>query len=209
MLKILKISLFLSLVFSFSAMAKEVNHLATLQKVVDSIQTYSAQFKQVQPDEELFEENLSTGYFKLKRPGRLIWQYQKPDPQRIVVDGKNLWVFDQDLDQVTVRGLGDVQKDFPMSWLLFNKPIASQYNVIYGGIISGVEWFNLVPKANTFFQSLDVGIKGNEITDVNMYQSPDNVTRIHFLKIQKNKRLDNSLFQLSVPEGVDVIGVPQ
>jgi outer membrane lipoprotein carrier protein len=205
----LKILLLCSAFVGFSAMASENNHLDRLQKVVDSIHTYSANFKQVQPDEALFEQNLSTGYFKLKRPGRLIWQYQKPDPQRIVVDGKNLWVYDEDLKQVTVRGLGDVQKDFPMSWLLFEKPIADQYTVIYNGIKAGVEWFNLVPKADTFFQSLDVGIKNDEITDVNMYQSIDNITRIHFLNIQKNNALPNSIFHLTPPKGVDVIGVPK
>lgn len=205
----LKILLLCSVFISFSAMASENKPLVKLQKVVDSIHTYSATFKQVQPDEALFEKNLSTGYFKLKRPGRLIWQYQKPDPQRIVVDGKNLWVYDEDLSQVTVRGLDDVQKDFPMSWLLFEKPIADQYTVIYNGITSGIEWFNLVPKANTFFQSLEVGIKNGEITDVNMYQSMDNITRIHFLNIQKNNPLPNSLFYLTPAAGVDVIGVPE
>lgn len=183
--------------------------IAPLQNFVNQLKTFSADFEQTQPEEELMKLNFSEGSILLKRPGKLVWQYTKPDPQKIVIDGINLWVYDTDLDQVTVRAVSEIQNDLPLSWLLFQEPIETKYRIIYGGILKGVEWFNLAPKENTFFQSLDVGMQDGVMVEVHMYQSSDNVTKVKFKNIKINSALADKQFEFNAPKGVDVIGQPQ
>ncbi len=189
--------------------ASQAELVKPLQDYVDNLKTFSADFVQVQPDESTFAMNESKGHFDLKRPGKLYWHYETPEPQTIVMDGVNLWVYDEDLDQVTVQPVSDVKKDIPLGWLLFDEPIAKKFDIIYSKESDGVEWFNLSPKETTYFQSLDVGLKAGHMVSVVMYQSADNVTKVTFHHIQENHLLTDSYFQFVPPLGVDLIGTPQ
>lgn len=180
-----------------------------LQNYVDHLKTFSADFEQTQPDEAVFELNQSYGHFELKRPGQLVWQYTKPTPQKIVVDGVNLWVFDEDLDQVTVRPIEDVKADIPLSWLLYNESIESKFTIIDAGHREGLDWYNLTPKKATYFQSIEVGMKAGEMTEVWMYQSAENITKVRFKNIESNLVIPLKNFQFQLPEGADLVGEAQ
>ncbi|WP_321324231.1 outer membrane lipoprotein chaperone LolA [Thiomicrorhabdus sp.] len=180
-----------------------------LQDYVNQLQTFKADFVQTQPDEELFQTNQSTGHFELNRPGKLTWQYFQPEQQKIVVDGHNLWVYDQDLDQVTVRPINDIKAELPLSWLLYRDPIQDKFSIIESGDKNGLQWFNLTPKAPTYFQSIDVGMRDGEMVEVKMYQSPTNVTNVKFKNIQSNQVIPYKNFEFKMPEGADLVGTPQ
>ncbi|GAB6069799.1 outer membrane lipoprotein chaperone LolA [Thiomicrorhabdus hydrogeniphila] len=197
-----------SLAISSQVYAKE-NTGKALQDYVNQLQTFNADFVQTQPDEELFETNQSTGHFELNRPGKLTWEYFQPEQQKIVVDGRNLWVYDQDLDQVTVRPINDIKAEIPLSWLLYRDPIQDKFTIIESGDKSGLQWFNLTPKAPTYFQSMDVGMKDGEMIEVKMYQSPTNVTNVKFKNIQSNQVIPYKNFEFKMPEGADLVGTPQ
>ncbi|GKT11173.1 MAG: outer membrane lipoprotein carrier protein [Thiomicrorhabdus sp.] len=177
-----------------------------LQDYVNNLKTFSAHFEQTQPDDTMFVMNKSSGYFELNRPGQLVWKYFKPTPQKIVVDGINLWVFDEDLDQVTVRPIEDVKADIPLSWLLYSESIESKFDIIDVGERSGMSWYNLSPKRATYFQSIEVGLKGGELTEVWMYQSPENITKVRFSEVQSNHIIPLKNFRFELPEGVDLVG---
>mgnify|MGYP000178643112 CR=1 FL=1 len=181
----------------------------SLQTYVNNLKTFSADFEQIQPDEALFELNKSFGHFELNRPGQLVWEYLKPEPQKIVVDGANLWVFDKDLDQVTVRPVADIKGDIPLSWLLYSEQIESKFNIIDGGERAGQHWYNLTPKKATYFQSIEVGMLNGEMVEVWMYQGPDNVIKVRFKNIESNLVIPLEAFQFQLPEGIDLIGEPQ
>ena len=203
--------LFLLVISFFSLSVQAVSQadlVRPLQNYVDNLKTFSADFIQLQPDESTFSTNEVKGHFDLKRPGKLYWHYDSPEPQTIVIDGHNLWVYDEDLDQVTVRPVTEIKGDIPLGWLLFDEPIAKKFDIIYSKEADGVEWFNLSPKSPTYFQSLDVGLKNGHMTDVVMYQSVDNVTKVHFNHIQENHLLTDSYFHFEPPAGVDVVGTP-
>ena len=180
-----------------------------LQDYVNQLQTFKADFVQTQPDEALFTLNKSTGHFELNRPGQLTWQYFQPEEQKIVVDGTNLWVYDLDLDQVTVRPINDVKAELPLSWLLYKEPIQDKFTIIESGDKSGLRWFNLTPKQATYFQSIEVGMKDGEMVEVWMYQSSDNITKVKFTNIQSNQVIPYTHFQFQLPEGADLVGTPQ
>ena len=177
-----------------------------LQTYVNSLKTFSANFEQTQPDETMFSVNASFGHFELNRPGQLVWKYTKPTPQKIVVDGLNLWVFDEDLDQVTVRPIEDIKEDLPLSWLLYSEKIESKFVIIDAGKRAGLNWYNLTPKKATYFQSIEVGMKNGEMTEVWMYQGSERVTKIRFNSIQSNQVIPLNNFRFQLPEGVDLVG---
>lgn len=181
----------------------------SLQTYVNNLKTFSADFEQIQPDEAVFELNKSFGHFELNRPGKLVWEYLKPEPQKIVVDGPNLWVFDKDLDQVTVRPIADIKGDIPLSWLLYSEQIESKFTIIDAGQRSGKHWYNLTPKKATYFQSIEVGMLDGEMVEVWMYQGPDNVIKVRFKNIESNVVIPLGTFQFKLPEGIDLIGKPQ
>jgi outer membrane lipoprotein carrier protein len=182
--------------------------VADLNRFVSNLETFSASFEQTQPEENLFEMNRSKGYFVMQRPGQLLWVYEKPDPQKIISDGRNVWVYDVELDQATVRPLSSVEADFPLSWLLYKEPLSERFNIIPGDVRNGESWFNLTPKDGTFFQSLDVAIADGKMTQIWMYQSVDNITKVKFNNIRQNQSVNTSDFEFTPPKGVDVIGQP-
>ncbi len=190
------------------SLSNSVHAEHALQTYVNNLKTFSADFEQIQPDETVFELNKSYGHFELNRPGQLVWEYLKPEPQKIVVDGVNLWVFDKDLDQVTVRPIEDIKGDIPLSWLLYSDKIESKFTIIDGGQRVGKRWYNLTPKKATYFQSIEVGMLDGEMVEVWMYQSSDNVIKVRFKNIESNVVIPLEVFQFQLPEGVDLIGEP-
>ncbi|WP_127470324.1 outer membrane lipoprotein chaperone LolA [Thiomicrorhabdus aquaedulcis] len=180
-----------------------------LQNYVNQLKTFEADFEQVQPDEARFELNQSFGHFQLNRPGQLVWQYSKPNAQKIVVDEQNLWVYDLDLDQVSVRPIEDVKAEIPLSWLLYDEAIEKRFTIIDAGSRNGMSWYNLAPKQATYFQSIEIGLKNGEMTEVWMYQNADNVTKVKFKNIQSNQVIPLTNFQFKLPAGTDLVGEPQ
>lgn len=183
--------------------------LADLTQFVQNLQTYQASFEQVQPDETLFQQNRASGSFVLQRPGQLRWTYKTPEPQQIVSDGVNVWVYDEELDQVTVQSLDRVEADFPLSWLLYREPLSIRFTILPGQKKDGVSWYNLKPKQGTFFQSLEVAIKNGQLVQIWMYQNADNVTKVAFKQIAQNQPVKADQFVFIPPKGVDVIGQAQ
>lgn len=180
-----------------------------LQAYVNRLKTFSAAFEQRVPESDLYEAPKQSGYFELNRPGQLVWQYTDPVGQKILVDGENLWVYDEDLEQVTVRPLAEVQADIPLSWLLFNEKIEDKFEILSAGQRNGADWYNLTPKAATYFQSIEVALRNGEMVEVWMYEGADTVTKVTFSKIVSNQPIPQKNFQLLVPKGTDVIGEPR
>lgn len=180
-----------------------------LQDYVNQLKTFTADFKQTQPDEAVFEMNASSGYFKLQRPGKLVWHYLKPEPQKIVVDGRNLWVQDDDLEQVSVRPIDEIKSEIPLSWLLYDEPIESRFTIIPAGGRDGMQWFNLEPKEATYFQSIEIGLQNGQMRAVWMYQDADNITKVRFENIRSNTKIAASEFMFSIPRHYDLIGQPE
>lgn len=203
---VLRLGMACMLIVPTISSASERAKLSVLNGFVANLNTFSAKFEQTQPDESLFALNRSTGYFAMKRPGQLLWVYEKPEPQKIIADGRNVWVYDVDLDQATVRALANVEADFPLSWLLYKEPLSERFNIIPGAIKDGVSWYNLTPKEGTFFQSLEVAIADGKMVQIWMYQNADNVTKVVFNDIKQNQPVRDQQFDFQPPKGVDVIG---
>lgn len=177
-----------------------------LQKMIDGLHTFSADFQQERPEEHFFRVERATGQFALMRPGKMRWDYHAPDQQHIVVDGVRLWVHDVDLDQVSVRPVAEIQHDIPLAWLLFNEPIEQGYRIVEAGNRKGYVWYNLRPRNATFFQSIEIGMQDGVMKEVWMYQSMDNVTKVMFNNIEVNEPIPPHVFQFIPPSKADIFG---
>jgi len=194
----------LSLLNLPSLVTAQVPH--PLQQAIDQLVTFQAEFVQEQPEEHFFRINQSFGEFYLARPGLMRWNYTRPDQQQILVDGQRLWVYEPELAQVSVQRVSEIQADIPLAWLLFDEPIEQTYRIIDAGERDGLTWYNLRPHNMTFFQSVEVGLKGQQIHQVWMYQGATEVTKVTFSKIKQNQPIDRKHFELKLDGQVDYFG---
>ena len=177
-----------------------------LQSYINGLQSFSANFVQEREEDHFFRVERAKGTFDLVRPGKMRWDYHEPDEQHIVVDGRHLWVYDLELQQVSVRPVSDIQGDIPLAWLLFDEPIEQSYKIIDVGQRDGLTWYNLQPKDATFFQSIEIGLKDDEMREVWMYQSSDNVTKVKFSQVRINQPISPRAFNFTPPQGTDLVG---
>ena len=178
-----------------------------LSAFIHNTKTLQANFKQI-----LLTNTLSTdtqpksGVFYLSRPGLFRWSYQTPDQQEIVSNGKKVWFYDVDLEQVTVKTVTDALSMGPALLLSGSSSLSERFALEPQTVIDGVAWLKLAPKEKIAgFKSIRIGLKNNVLTEMLMEDDFDQVTRISFSEIVVNPKLKSTLFELKIPAGVDVI----
>ena len=116
-----------------------------VEKALDSMTSYEAEFTQVVKEAQGFREEKSSGKVWVQRPGKFNWRYDKgPQKMDIVADGVNLWIYQPALAQVMVYALSEIDKDLPISWLASSQPIAKRYNTRkLEDRGDGLQWFDL------------------------------------------------------------------
>ena len=178
-----------------------------LQHFTDGLKTFSADFVQTVYDENKNPIRQSQGQAWLKRPGLFRWEYRKPYHQVIVADGKHLWVYDEDLKQVTVRNTKKALATAPIQLLSGEKPLASQFKMQDRGKRQGLEWVELRPKVqDSDFRRIFLGLDTHGLKVMELHDRFDQTTQIRFKDEKINPQVDSSRFQFTPPKGVDVIG---
>ena len=148
----------------------------------------------------------SSGTFVFSRPGKFIWTYEKPYEQVLQADGENLYVYDKDLNQVTVRKLGGALGASPAAILFGSNDIEQNFTLRDAGVKAGIDWLELRPKSrDTQFERVGIGFKDGNLEAMELHDVFGNVTLLTFTNIQKNPPLKADSFKFSVPKGADVI----
>ena len=169
---------------------------------LDNIRTMQAAFNQTVVDKSGKVIQKSAGKMALERPGKFRWEVTKPFSQLIITRGSRLWIFDSDLDQVTVRSLSKEAGETP-ALLLSDRSIrlTNDFYVTVKG-----SWFLLQPKkADAMFASIEMNFVNNEIREMILKDHLGQTTHIQFLHVTLNKPLSSSLFVFHIPPHVDVI----
>ncbi|MEN9847266.1 MAG: hypothetical protein RL368_6 [Pseudomonadota bacterium] len=187
---------------SFS-MADEV-----LNKFLNELQTLHASFEQKQFNDKGKLLESSQGEVYLQRPGKFRWDYQKPYQQLIVADGKQVWVYDDDLEQVTIKPLDEALGKTPALLLTKNSnKIENDFtvsNMPQQDANSTV--FMLKPKGKQVqFDSIRITLQQQNLNAMELVDNLGQITRIQFKPITTNKPLDAKLFTFTPPEGTDVV----
>ncbi len=175
--------------------------LATLRQDLTRVQAQFSQYESL-PDGVRQDEN--SGEVWMASPDKFRWHYRTPVEQLIVADGEKVWIYDEDLQQVTVRQQDNELN--PIYVLLDEELTQRNYNLTAEGERDGMQWVHMQPKLpSEEVKSVQLGIEGNALKVIRMTNPFDQIVVFEFKDIQRNPQLKSGLFEFSVPEGVDVI----
>ena len=147
----------------------------------------------------------STGTFVFARPGKFVWFYQKPYEQLLQADGDKLYIYDKDLNQVTVKKLGDALGSSPAAILFGSNDLEKNFTLKEAGSKDGLEWLQATPKAkDTTFDQIGIGLKDGVPQAMELRDSFGQVSLLTFSKFEKNPPLPAQRFQFVIPKGADV-----
>lgn len=183
--------------------------IATVQQYLDGIGSLQARFEQLSFDAEDNVTQTSTGSFRLLRPGKFRWDYREPYEQTIVADGERLWIYDADLEQVTVRRMDESMATTPATLLSGVGKLADSYEVQDQFSAWLLDWIELRTKeGDTDFGVVRLGFSGGkrELLVMDLVDSLGQTTRISFFDIDRSSTLLPSVFTFVPPPGADVIG---
>ncbi|WP_221795492.1 outer membrane lipoprotein chaperone LolA [Oceanobacter mangrovi] len=168
--------------------------------------TLTADFSQTVTDAQGQQLQAVTGHLALATPGKLRWETAPPFQQLVVSDGEVLWVFDEDLEQVTIRNLEMKVQETP-ALLLSGKAdeVASNFDVERFSR-NGLMVYRLTPKDHSqLFTALEFGYNGNDLQEMRIMDATGQLTLIKLNNVERNVKLDRMAFVFDVPEGADVI----
>ena len=170
-----------------------------------SLKTFQADFtqKQVQTAERLQSNH---GKIYLQSPDKFRMDYTAPYVQIYVADGKKVYQYDADLEQVIIKPQAQIMNSTPLFVLSNTKKLQNSYQVEAQGFFDGQKWFMLRPKStDTNFEQIRLGFKGKNLSTMELKDSFGQFSRLTFRNVKNNLPLPGSLFKFTPPEGVDVI----
>ena len=201
-------TVFLSLfLLSIAAISHAGEGRVLLDRFLNDTQTMSANFKQTlkASDGRLLQE--SAGEFYLQRPGRFRWNYTEPYPQEIVSDGEQVWIFDVDLEQVTVQKQGTGRDNTPMALLQNKQSLEQAFEIHERGSEGGLHRIELLnKKLDSDFDRVMIGLDSQGLRFLQLHDQFEQTTHIVFTDLKSNPELDSAIFKFTPPEGVDVFG---
>lgn len=149
--------------------------------------------------------SVSSGSFVFARPGKFIWAYEKPYEQLLQADGEKLYIYDKDLNQVTVRPLGDALGSSPAAILFGSNNLEQNFTLKEAGSRDGLEWLEATPKTrDTTFDRISIGLKDGVPQAMELRDSFGQVSQLSFGKFEKNPAMPAGQFKFTVPKGADV-----
>ena len=209
MIQIIKKILMLCLFTPLAVFAANGDELTNL---LNQMQTMRASFTQTIYDNEGKAVQKSAGKLALDRPGKFRWEVRSPAPQIIIANGKRLWIYDPDLQQVTIRSLQSGAGDAPALLLSHqSSALESTYKIETRNDSSALRWFILTPKQkDNMFASVKMGFDAHkQLKEMLLQDQIGHSTRVQFAKIEVNIKLSPTLFTFKAPAGTDVIDETQ
>ncbi len=149
----------------------------------------------------------SKGTLAFSRPGKFRWSYEKPFAQLIVGDGVRVWVYDPDLQQVTVKRVDQVMTSTPAALLAGNNEALRAFTMVDRGTSEGLEWLEATPKDKEGgFEHVRLGFGFSGLEVMELADSFGQKTVVRLMSFERNPGLDPGLFRFVPPKGADVIG---
>ncbi len=206
---------FFLLITSFLSVAKNETKPLTADLLLDNLRkdlnALQANFTQYEVDANNKTSEKSTGIVWLQAPNKFKWSYQKPIPQLIVASGKTVWIYDEDLEQVTIKKQKNKQN--PIYVLLDKNRTQQNYtakllpqNKQDKQAKNSLQWVSLIPKqASEDLKIVWLGLQDNQLKVLKLQNQLDNIVVFEFNQIQKNPKLDADFFNFQPPKGTDII----
>ncbi|MFC7521767.1 outer membrane lipoprotein chaperone LolA [Xanthomonas populi] len=205
----LRYAVLVTALFAGTAFAGARQELDTFTRGLTGL---DGQFSQQVSDANGRVKESSSGRVALSTPRQFRWEYAKPYKQLIVADGKKVWVFDPDLDQVTVRVQGSEEQNSPLVALIDPARLDKQYDVSEEAAPrDGLQWLSLTPKVDTeaSFQMASLGFGKEGLVKMEVVDAVGQRTAISFSSWKRNPAFAADTFRYTPGKGVDVVGDAQ
>ncbi|HEY8942515.1 MAG TPA: outer membrane lipoprotein chaperone LolA [Cellvibrio sp.] len=197
----------LLLLMSVTATAADDQAAVQLRKLLDAMNSLQGNFVQTTYDKTGAEQEVSKGIFMLLRPGKFYWETREPMPQLLVSNNKTIWLYDADLETVTVREFTDDLRETPALLLSADaEQLRKQFSVTRDDKNKVAEAYTLTPKVTEgMFQHLTLVFKDGQLAEFSIKDSLGQLTRCVLSNAQRNKPLAEEKFFFQIPEGVEVL----
>jgi outer membrane lipoprotein carrier protein len=199
----LRLLLLVALALPGAASAASIEQLKSL---LEQTTTARARFAQMVLDKNMKKLQQATGTMQFARPGKFRWEYDKPYEQVIVSDGARVWLYDKDLNQVTVRKYDRALGTSPAALLAGSNEIEKNYRFNTVGSQDGLEWLEAVPRTqDTAFERIRLGFGKAGLEAMELRDQFGQITVIKFSTIERNAKIPPEAFTFTPPKGADVI----
>lgn len=199
----------------FAAFAAALFSLAAIAAARDDLNAFARDLKGLdgQFAQKVFDANgklkeSTSGRVAMSAPRLFRWEYLKPHPQLIVADGKKVWVYDPDLQQVTVRAQGIEEQNSPLAALIDPRKLDRDFNIKEAGSEGGLNWLLLTPRNQdqASFESAKLGFGPGGLAQMQVVDALGQRTEIAFSGWKRNPAFAKNTFTYTPPKGVDVVG---
>ncbi|MBI5625802.1 MAG: outer membrane lipoprotein chaperone LolA [Nitrosomonadales bacterium] len=179
-----------------------------LKTFVSATRSAQANFTQEVQDQNGKRIQSASGIMQFQRPGKFRWSYQKPYEQLIVGDGAKFWLYDVDLNQVTVKKLDAALGSSPAALLAGNNEIERDFILKESGNRDGLEWLQATPKGqDSSFNGILMAFNvQSELVIMELNDMYGHKTLLRFSEMQRNPKLPEQQFKFTPPKGADVLG---
>ena len=149
---------------------------------------------------------VSQGTLAFSRPGKFRWAYDKPYDQLIIGDGERLWIYDKDLNQVSIKKLGQALGSSPAALLAGDNALEKNFVIKDSGSGEGLEMIEATPKSeDSSFTRVRIGFSNNLPRVMEVVDNFGQTTTLIFSHFEPNPNLPASLFHFKPPSGTDII----
>jgi outer membrane lipoprotein carrier protein len=191
-----------------------------LDRYLAGLDSLSAAFTQTVTDKNGAQLDAGSGRLLVQRPGRFRWDYQPKDTgsgnagergQILVADGKNLWFYDRELAQVTVKPVEAALSSTPIVLLSGSAAqLHDSFEINGTGAHDGLDWVEVKPRsAEADFSRAALGFAGGRLARMIVDDRLGQTVQLVFSHSERNARIDADALRFQPPAGVDVIGTPQ
>lgn len=177
-----------------------------LRRFLADVQSMEGTFRQrvIDSRQQVLED--TSGTVAMQRPGRFRWNYTTPFERVIVADGEKVWLYEADLEQVTIRRLSSGIGDTPAALLTGKESVLERFSVENSWTEDGLALVRLVPKsADADFAAVTLGFDGPVLRRLLLDDRLGQQTRIDLTEVRINPRLAPETFRFVPPPGADVI----
>ncbi len=193
----------------FGVSAAYAQAVTALDRYLDGLSSWQAEFAQTVVDSRGKQRVAETGRFIVRRPGRFRWETGSGPSQTMVADGRNLWFYDRDLEQVTVKPARSALTVTPAMLLVGGINLRDHFEITNLPKSMGLEWVAVKPRgADAEFRSARLGFVGNDLRRMEIEDKLGQKTALVFSKTQRNATLAADTFVFQSPPGADLIGTP-
>lgn len=191
----------------FVAGAAEASSIDRFKTFARTTQSARASFEQRVFDRSGKQVQESRGKFVFLRPGRFRWTYEKPIDQLIVGDGERVWIYDRDLNQVTVRKISKALGSTPAALLAGASDVEAAFELSDAGERDGLEWLEAKPRdSEAGFERIRMGFDTAGVRAMELIDNFGQTTRLRFSGLVRNPKVDPADFRFEPPKGADVLG---